>query len=164
MGRWKRSREQIDKDILLKSKVCCICEIRKSFDEFYNMNNKGDKKSYRCKICDDLASKKWKNNNTERAKESSRRRTIKFKYNIELSVYDDMLKRQSGCCAICETSKSTSTYGKNISPHFAIDHDHATGRIRGLLCNNCNRALGLFGDSVVVLKNATKYLSKHETH
>jgi hypothetical protein len=65
-----------------------------------------------------------------------------------------MLKEQGGVCKICGTDKPWSRSGK-----FTIDHDHATGRVRGLLCHNCNLGLGKFKDSIEFLRKAMEYLS-----
>jgi len=69
------------------------------------------------------------------------------KYKLSAEEYDALLAQQSGLCAICRTAEPT-----------AVDHDHATGRVRGLLCLKCNAAIGLVGDSPSVLRNAISYL------
>jgi hypothetical protein len=64
---------------------------------------------------------------------------------------------QGSLCAICgQPETALGAHGKVKS--LAVDHDHETGRIRGLLCNNCNRAIGLLGDSVELLLKAVEYL------
>lgn len=84
-------------------------------------------------------------------------RNISYKRNfgITLNDYNIILKNQKGKCAICKQKESN---GKNLS----VDHDHKTGKVRGLLCNNCNRSLGLLKDDISVLKNCIKYLKKNE--
>jgi len=72
---------------------------------------------------------------------------------LELSPYQYMLGKQDGLCAIC---RKTCSSGKAL----AIDHDHKTGVVRGLLCGKCNRGLGLFCDSKELLLNAYTYLNK----
>lgn len=67
--------------------------------------------------------------------------------------YKQMLELQSGSCAIC---KSTDTGRTNV---FPVDHDHATGEVRGLLCHKCNQGLGLLGDSIETLLSAIEYLT-----
>jgi hypothetical protein len=66
--------------------------------------------------------------------------------------YEAMLSKQCGACAIC---KRPSPDGRRLH----IDHDHSTGLVRGLLCHDCNRGLGIFKDSHVILKAAVKYLT-----
>jgi hypothetical protein len=65
-----------------------------------------------------------------------------------------MLEDQGGVCAIC--SKPDEVEGRRM----AIDHNHDTGAVRGLLCGNCNRGLGNFQDDIDMLKKATDYLVK----
>jgi len=76
-------------------------------------------------------------------------RTRLHRYNISQEAHDAILKKQKNRCAICR-KKFRAT------PH--IDHDHKTGRNRGLLCSRCNLAIGQLEDSVLLLKNAIKYL------
>jgi hypothetical protein len=66
-----------------------------------------------------------------------------------------LLARQKNRCAIC---KSAKPYG---SGDWAIDHDHATGQVRGLLCSKCNLALGLLGDDPKAIAAALRYVSRH---
>jgi len=73
--------------------------------------------------------------------------------------YDVLLKSQNGGCAICGTPVGhLSRYGTPC--RLAVDHDHETGQIRGLLCGSCNRGLGFFGDSPTLLKAAILYLDR----
>lgn len=74
-------------------------------------------------------------------------------YGITLEEYDKMDKEQNRRCAICLEFCIT---GRRL----AIDHDHKTGRVRGLLCAKCNRALGMFGDSPQTLQRAIEYLKE----
>jgi len=74
------------------------------------------------------------------------------KYGITQEQYDSLYMSQRGRCAICHTDD----FGRNARP--SIDHDHITGAVRGILCSNCNTAIGLFRDSVDVLESAINYL------
>ena len=76
---------------------------------------------------------------------------LKYTFGISLEQYNEMLKKQGSVCAIC---KEKCKSGKNL----AVDHCHTTGKIRGLLCSNCNRGLGLFTDDKIKLSNAIIYL------
>lgn len=79
------------------------------------------------------------------------------KYNLPLGTIAATQVRQGNCCAICGSSDWPSRYQHDRAP--VVDHDHVTGVVRGLLCNNCNRAIGLLGDSVERLQAAIRYLS-----
>ena len=76
---------------------------------------------------------------------------LKKKYGITLDDYNAMLEAQGGVCAICG---NTCTTGKSL----AVDHCHATGRVRGLLCGVCNRVLGYMKDDVALFRRAAEYL------
>ena len=79
------------------------------------------------------------------------------KYGLTVDDYNKMYKEQNGKCAICKTDCLSERFGK-----FDVDHDHETGKIRGLLCNKCNTGLGLFKDNVEHLKSAIEYLGTHK--
>ncbi len=79
---------------------------------------------------------------------------IKCQFGIDLVSYHKMLEEQGGGCAIC---KSTDIKRKG-SAYFAIDHDHITGQVRGLLCDYCNVMLGRAKDDVNILQSAIDYL------
>lgn len=82
-----------------------------------------------------------------------RRATLKYKYNITPEEYARLRAKQADSCAICGRHESELRVSLNL------DHCHSTGRFRGLLCGNCNRALGLFGDNPQLLQRAVKYLA-----
>ena len=84
---------------------------------------------------------------------------IKKLYGITIDQYDAMLAQQNGCCAICSKEEANEIMGKTTS--LAIDHCHKTGKIRALLCSNCNRALGLFNDDAELLAKAHGYVLRH---
>lgn len=90
-----------------------------------------------------------------RSYDSAYRRATRFGITVE--QLEGMEASQAGLCAICGQPETTrGAHGKVKS--LAVDHCHETGRIRGLLCNNCNRAIGLLGDSVDLLLKAVQYL------
>lgn len=85
-----------------------------------------------------------------------RERQLKSVYNISQEQFDGILKEQKGCCAICGTNKPTGKWKA-----FAVDHNHKTNQIRGLLCNECNRGMGLLKDDPILLIKAAQYLLRH---
>jgi len=84
---------------------------------------------------------------------------LKRSYGITQSDYEDLLKRQNGKCAICGLLEE-----KHRSKVLNVDHNHKTKKVRGLLCNNCNRGLGHLKDSIKNLKKAIKYLEEKGTY
>lgn len=85
-----------------------------------------------------------------RMKNVARARSLKKAYNISAADYDAMFAAQEGKCRICRTKAAR---------HLDVDHCHTTGRVRGLLCWNCNIAIGHFKDSPVLLQRAIDYLT-----
>lgn len=75
---------------------------------------------------------------------SQRRADLKRKFGITPEDYTAMHAAQGGVCAICEQPETALMRGRVMS--LAIDHDHVTGKVRGLLCGNCNRAIGMLAD------------------
>ena len=82
-----------------------------------------------------------------------RRRKLR-KYGLTEETYTALLNNQKGVCAIC---KSPNFNGRN----WHLDHDHATGKLRGILCHHCNLMLGNAKDTIETLENAIKYLQVH---
>lgn len=141
-------------------KQCTVCKETKHIDNFYNNKRTKDGKAYRCKECDSLARHKWAENNPERQAYSARNRRLKYIYGVDIPWYESQLAKQNNCCAICGTTEN-KTSGDRQDWNFAVDHCHDTGKVRGLLCNTCNRALGLFQDRKEVLEKAIAYLDTH---
>lgn len=67
-----------------------------------------------------------------------------------------MLEEQNNSCGICGVN------AEELSKQLAVDHNHETNVVRGLLCNNCNLGLGMFKDSVVLMSFAIEYLEQHD--
>jgi hypothetical protein len=80
---------------------------------------------------------------------------LKRNYGITLNEYNEMLESQENRCAICQGDNPKGAKRANT---FVVDHCHTTGKVRGLLCHACNRALGNFGDSIENLERAILYL------
>lgn len=79
-------------------------------------------------------------------------------YNITLDDYWCMLRAQNHTCAICGGEGFIMNKDKH-KLKLVVDHCHTTGKVRGLLCHNCNRALGLLKDDVVIMNKAVEYLN-----
>lgn len=82
----------------------------------------------------------------------TREYNLRKRYGITPEYYEELFHKQNGKCAICGTSKEK----------LVIDHDHKTGKVRGLLCHNCNRGLGKFRDSPRTMLRVIDYLIEDE--
>ena len=101
--------------------------------------------------------KAWYQANPEYARNlirDSRRR----KYGISNEVFDQMFENQEGLCAICSRLMSKTAIKGEVFRVACVDHDHETGKVRGLLCNLCNSGIGKLKDSARLLRNAVQYL------
>lgn len=83
-------------------------------------------------------------------------RHYKKQYGLTYPEVKKLRENQDHLCAICSTEGFMMN--TRVKSALNVDHDHKTGKVRGLLCHNCNRALGLFKDSIEILKAAIKYL------
>jgi len=81
--------------------------------------------------------------------ETRRRYELRRKFDLAPEQYAEMLEAQGGACAVCR---------KEDRRALSVDHDHQTGRVRGLLCSTCNQAIGLLGDDAAALRAALAYL------
>ena len=86
---------------------------------------------------------------------------LRHHYGITLERYLQMYDEQKGKCAICGVYCSSFTRGKRGNSTLAVDHDHAVGTIRKLLCPACNKGLGFFRESATIMKSALAYLARH---
>jgi hypothetical protein len=134
----------------MAKKTCTKCELEKPLKEFSQYTEKGIKKHRaRCKLCrsEDQKNRYKQNPDVHRAY------LLKQKYGITLDDYDELIEKQGGKCAICGTDKPNGHHKR-----FVVDHNHETGEVRGLLCNNCNSALGYFQDNPDIIAKGFVYL------
>ena len=116
------------------------------------------RKTYGCLACSALRTQQYTKANPAKYKASARNTKLKAAYGITEEDYQVMLARQHNVCAIC--------FHHQRYQRLAVDHDHKSGKVRGLLCSNCNRGLGHYFDSPQRLRQAAKYLealSQEET-
>jgi hypothetical protein len=142
-------------------KTCTKCHETKPLSEFFkdarNTGPKGLGVGANCKSCNKKKKRKWYDDNLTHYKEYNQsyyeankvRQKIR-KYGLKPTEYEHLLSQQNNKCAICGEPPN----GKAL----AIDHDHATGKVRGLLCHSCNNGLGRFKDSIELLHKAASYL------
>ncbi|HHK7736737.1 TPA: endonuclease VII domain-containing protein [Escherichia coli] len=92
--------------------------------------------------------------------ESRRAARVKHRYGITADEYNALLQQQGGRCAVCGEYPTPGNTRAHWDGKLCIDHDHETGRVRGLLCNDCNLAVG-YGKSPDVLRRSADYLQRH---
>jgi len=144
-------------------KTCTVCKQSKPLDSFYRRESSPDGKATQCKDCDNEKRKKWRKDNPERNQESQRNRNLLKRYGITLTEYEALFEAQGCKCGICGTPENYSGHtGPRKEWSFSVDHCHTTGKIRGLLCNDCNRALGLFKDNKELLRSAIVWLDTQD--
>jgi len=149
-------------------KICTKCSVKKRLVEFGR--RKGvEHAQTRCRDCQRKQSREWYHNNKERAREQmarfkkrrpdyfrrrnrkQRKKKVEKVYGLPEKDYQKMFDMQRGLCAICEGPRS----GQGT---LHVDHDHMTGKVRGLLCSNCNSGIGKLGDDTCLLARAIAYL------
>lgn len=130
-------------------KTCTLCGHRKPLDSFPRASGRKDGRRSRCRPCHAKSVRDWQQTPKQRAARLARAR-LKA-YGVSEDEYLARLDQQSGTCAICREVCST---GKNL----AVDHDHSTGAVRGLLCARCNTGIGNLRDRPDLLRQAVEYL------
>lgn len=121
-------------------------------------------KGFLCKDCNQEYQKKYftpeRNNHYNKKYFLTRKDTkLQKRYGITLENYNSLLAKQNNCCAICSISIDDHQSLKGSNKHFAVDHCHKSGRIRGLLCYKCNMGLGYFDDDPQKISQAHSYLT-----
>lgn len=159
----------------MTDKLCSACHESKPIDQFH-------KNQHRCKKCQSKYHADWREKNKEKRaeyqrdwykdnreavqkqhqeyyqnnKDAFRKNERKRRYGLTDEQYQEMYAKQEGKCAIC---RCEDMGGKN---GLHVDHDHEAGKVRALLCAQCNQGLGKFRDSVPTLQRAIAYLQEHE--
>lgn len=165
-------------------KVCNHCHIDKELSEFSLDTRRKDGYRGYCKECAKVWSIPYNKIACEKAKEYRRvhraeiaekmkdyyiahraerkehdtSMQLKRKYGISLEDYREFHKRQGGVCGICGMPEQTIDPRTNKTLNLPVDHDHETGIVRGLLCSNCNRGLGMYKNNPALLRKAADYL------
>lgn len=101
---------------------------------------------------------KWAKDHPERIAEIRR----KFNYGISSEEYKVKKKRQKNRCALCGKKETHTDSRSEKVRTLSVDHNHKTNKVRGLLCGNCNRGLGLFFESIKLLLKAAQYLKRYK--
>ena len=133
------------------NKVCSRCKEEKPVEAFSKLKQAKDGLRHACREC--LSKDYYDNLESRRA--TIRNSTLKYRYGITQEEYEEIFNKQEGRCSICD--KTSNRY---LTNNLDIDHDHNTGKVRGLLCNNCNRGIGHLQEDVNILRKAIEYLKE----
>lgn len=150
-------------------KKCSKCGTEKPLDGFHRDRGNKDGLYAYCKECACAKTAAWKQANPERSKEAQRasrqkrprvyrNKKLLWTFGITLEQYEQMEAAQGGVCAVCKQPEREVHPRSGKLRNLAVDHNHETGAIRGLLCNACNRGIGLLNDNPDLLETAAKYL------
>lgn len=145
-------------------KHCSSCKELKLYSEFYKCRTKKDGYHCQCKKCmakynSTIAAIINKKRYREKHPDKVRDTWLKSAYSISIEIYDKIFNEQQGRCKICGYQETEQDWG--CTKRLAVDHDHDTLKIRGLLCSNCNRLLGCAKDNTDILKKCIAYLENN---
>ena len=129
--------------------ICTKCKKSKPSTEYF-FREKGYRRK-QCKAC--LYEKNRRNYNHEK----ERFRKLKNNFGISQEEFMTLLAKQNGVCAICLNPQRATARNRGT---LCVDHNHITGKIRGLLCDVCNRGLGMFNDDITRVSSAMTYLKE----
>lgn len=133
-------------------KACTLCLTTKDLSEFVKSNRNKSGYTARCKDCVRDNSKRYRESNPVECAASARNSALKREYGIDSVEYELMLSQQNGGCRVCGQV--------DHDRRLAVDHDHRTGAVRGLLCKRCNLVLGKVDDDTTLLKALSDYLNE----
>ena len=138
------------------NKRCSRCQLLKAANDFYKTKTAAAGLQSHCKSCARAYDKKHYVevlSKDAKWKAGQRARARLVKYGVSQEAFDTMLKEQDSKCKVCRTSEP-GTKG------WALDHNHTTNVVRGVLCQACNKLLGFAKDNPAVLREAANYLDK----
>ena len=132
-------------------KLCKRCGEEKDLSEFYRYQKSPDGRQFYCKKCLGDEQKSWHQRNPEKARLKQRINNLKVRFGLTIQEYNELGESQGWKCAICGNA------GIERNP-LCIDHCHDSGKVRGLLCRQCNQALGLIKENVTSAKALVEYI------
>ncbi len=163
-------------------KTCSGCKLIKLLDDFHNANNTKSGKQSQCKSCAVLSARKWKIKNPEKSLEVNRNwvkrnpeasknyhrknrtkrleHTAKKLYNLDSLEYRSLFLKYQNKCAVCLNEETKIDHRTGNIKRLSIDHDHKTGKVRGLLCSNCNLLLGHSKENKNTLLKMIDYINE----
>lgn len=140
-------------------RICRRCGKEKSIEEFHKDKSIDGGFRWQCKECRRADFRKYEKRKRQENPNYCRERKLKFNKYTTVEEYNKLLDEQQGCCAICGKEETTVSRWGTLA-HLSIDHNHKTGKIRGLLCMRCNHLLGHSRDNINILFKAIQYLRK----
>lgn len=147
-------------------KTCSACHKNLPLSCFHKDKSSKDKHSYKCKPCALAHANQWYAAKKHEIDWLDRwggylKRYWPDKTREEaIQTYFDLLENQNNVCKICNKPETFKNYCSQRVRKLAVDHCHKTGKVRGLLCNKCNKAIGQFSDDINLLKSALNYLER----
>lgn len=137
--------------------ICTICKKEKSLDKFHRDKSIPGEIRHQCKECRKEQFKKYYVKKKRENPDFYKEHNLKYHKYITVDEYNKLFNAQQGCCAICNKKEiAISRWGTVIK--LSVDHDHKTGKVRGLLCMKCNHLLGQADDNIDILFKAIQYL------
>jgi hypothetical protein len=133
-------------------KFCLGCQAHIPVEAFTKDRRSPDGLAPRCKWCRSDTRK----SNDGRDSRLIKDRYLKWKYGISLDEYEAIKDSQGGVCAVCGNGQ-----GQDGRKYLDVDHCHRTGKVRGLLCSHCNRALGLLSEDQSRIRKLADYIQGH---
>lgn len=155
---WERNKRRRKDDIENKVlRVCTACQMAKSVTEFNADFRSGRGSASSCKPCHKLYFAKWQKRKLAGENTSPRSAELKRSFGLSETEFWGLFNQQNSGCAICGVEFEARLPNKKIN----VDHDHKTGKVRGLLCTPCNFGIGCFRDQPSLLMKAIGYLCSH---
>lgn len=134
---------------------CYKCKKRKDDSLFYKRRSYSGGFRGECKVCSKLITKLYLEKNPGYAKKTDLKYRLTHKFKLTLKQYEELGEKNNWSCFICQKKQLDSKI------RLAIDHDHITNKVRGLLCSKCNHGLGMFNDDKSLLRKAIQYLARY---
>ena len=146
-----------------ESKICLGCgkDKEKFLSEFSLGNNtRLDGTRYHRSRCNECRKIEYRKTHPVVIPQTEKDRQLRAAFDMPEAEYLDKLVKQNGVCAICKKPETVTRLGKLKA--LAVDHNHTTGKNRGLLCQKCNTGMGQFNESPELLISAAQYLRSYE--
>lgn len=131
----------------MKNKVCPTCRVEKAPEEFGRRSGRPHTLNSKCRLCQTFYKRQWARQHTE----TYRAYKYKIRYGITVAQYNQMLENQFGVCGICMSEPADNK-------KLVVDHNHHTGKVRGLLCDPCNLMVGFYERKPDIAENLETYL------